>query len=130
MVENPDNKFQILTNTAYKSSPVRWKLRKALQKERDNLLNELSILEKINAPKEIISKNKEYLQILEELTETFRPSQIHEQPLEKLRKENRAIIKKLKPKEAIEEETEEITKKKEDEEKKEEKKDENLHTQI
>jgi len=90
---NHQQKYELLKSITYRSRPLRWKLRKVLQKEKESIEDEIKKLEEKRVDEKLIQKNKEILALLEELTETFRPALIHDKPLEMLRKENKKAMK-------------------------------------
>lgn len=91
--QDHQTKYELLKSIVYNSKPLRWKLRKALLKEKEYFEKELSKLEQNGVEEKVIQKNKETINLLEELTETFRPALIHHHPLEELKKENKKAVK-------------------------------------
>jgi hypothetical protein len=87
-------KYELLRSIAYSSRPLRWKLRKLLQKEKERLESSIPKLEKQGVNGELLKKNKEIMEMLDHLTETFRPALIHNHPLEELKQENKKAVKK------------------------------------
>jgi hypothetical protein len=91
-----DGKYELLVSIAHGSRPLRWKLRKTFQKEKENLEKEYKRLEELGVSEDVLKSNKKMVNLLEELTETFRPAIIHKQPLDELKTKNKKVVKEIK----------------------------------